>query len=123
MNETTSTALPETQVAKVKEHDYRHGKPGRIHKATGGKRGFASLAFIDPERHKEIASLGGKTAHAKGVAHEFTHEEAVEAGRKGGMATHKAKKNRKQTKTKEQSQDVNGQGVSVSLNGVNGIDA
>ena len=46
-------------------------------------RGFASM---DPERQRQIASEGGKAAHEKGTAHEFTSEEAREAGRKGGMA-------------------------------------
>ncbi len=45
------------------------------------KRGFASM---DEEKQKEIASKGGKAAHEKGTAHEFTSEEAREAGRKGG---------------------------------------
>ena len=40
-----------------------------------------------PERQREIASRGGKMAHAQGRAHEFTHESAREAGRKGGEAT------------------------------------
>jgi general stress protein YciG len=44
-------------------------------------RGFAAM---DPEAQKKIASKGGKTAHASGVAHEFTEEEAKVAGRKGG---------------------------------------
>lgn len=47
-------------------------------------RGFASM---DRARQREIASLGGKAAHAKGTAHEFTPEEAREAGRKGGQAS------------------------------------
>lgn len=47
------------------------------------KRGFASM---DPQRQKEIASLGGKAAHASGKAHEFNTAEAREAGRKGGRA-------------------------------------
>ncbi len=46
-------------------------------------RGFASM---DPERQRQIASEGGKAAHEKGTAHEFTSEEAREAGRKGGQA-------------------------------------
>lgn len=46
------------------------------------RRGFASM---DREKQREIASKGGKAAHAKGTAHEFTPEEAREAGRKGGM--------------------------------------
>ena len=51
----------------------------------GGKsnRGFASM---DPQRQREIASEGGRAAHEKGTAHEFTSDEAREAGRKGGMA-------------------------------------
>ena len=44
-------------------------------------RGFASM---DRERQREIARKGGKAAHTAGTAHEFTAEEAREAGRKGG---------------------------------------
>ena len=51
------------------------------------KRGFASM---DPQRQKEIASLGGKAAHASGKAHEFNTAEAREAGRKGGRAGRRA---------------------------------
>lgn len=47
------------------------------------KRGFASMS---PEKQREIASKGGRAAHEKGTAHEFTSEEAREAGRKGGQA-------------------------------------
>jgi general stress protein YciG len=47
------------------------------------KRGFASM---DPARQREIASLGGKTAHRDGRAHQFTSEEARAAGRKGAIA-------------------------------------
>ena len=48
-------------------------------------RGFAAM---DSETHREIASRGGKAAHAKGTAHEFTPDEARAAGRKGGQAAH-----------------------------------
>jgi general stress protein YciG len=47
------------------------------------KRGFASM---DPTKQREIASKGGRAAHAKGTAHEFTSDEARVAGRKGGEA-------------------------------------
>lgn len=53
------------------------------HAKVPSKRGFASM---DPQRQREIASLGGKAAHASGKAHEFTSAEAREAGRKGGRA-------------------------------------
>jgi general stress protein YciG len=49
------------------------------------RRGFASM---DPAKRREIASKGGKAAHAQGSAHEFTPEEARVAGRKGGEAAH-----------------------------------
>jgi general stress protein YciG len=42
---------------------------------------------MDPQKQREIASKGGKAAHQKGTAHEFTSEEARIAGRKGGAAS------------------------------------
>jgi len=42
---------------------------------------------MDPLKQREIASKGGKAAHQKGTAHEFTTEEARAAGRKGGAAS------------------------------------
>ena len=47
---------------------------------------------MDRQKQREIASKGGKAAHAKGTAHEWTSEEAREAGRKGGMASHRRRK-------------------------------
>ena len=49
-------------------------------------RGFASM---DRSKQREIARKGGKAAHLKGTAHEWSSEEARQAGRKGGMASHK----------------------------------
>lgn len=46
-------------------------------------------ASMKPERQRQIASIGGKAAHKMGKAHEFTSEEAKEAGRKGGKARQK----------------------------------
>lgn len=46
------------------------------------RRGFASMS---PEKQREIASKGGRAAHAKGTAHEWTSDEARVAGRKGGQ--------------------------------------
>jgi len=48
------------------------------------RRGFASMS---PERQREIASKGGRAAHEKGTAHEWTPEEARRAGRKGGQVS------------------------------------
>ena len=46
-------------------------------------RGFAAM---DTSKQREIASKGGRAAHAQGTAHEFSADEAREAGRKGGVA-------------------------------------
>lgn len=46
------------------------------------RRGFASMT---PEKQREIASKGGRAAHEKGTAHEWTPDEARNAGRKGGQ--------------------------------------
>jgi general stress protein YciG len=52
-------------------------------------RGFASM---DRAKQRDIASKGGKAAHQKGTAHEWTSEEARDAGRKGGLASHKRRR-------------------------------
>ena len=44
---------------------------------------------MDPEKQREIARKGGKAAHQKGTAHQFSSDEAREAGRKGGEAVSK----------------------------------
>ena len=49
--------------------------------ADTSRRGFASM---DPEKKRMIASKGGRAAHEKGTAHEFSPDEARAAGRKGG---------------------------------------
>ena len=48
------------------------------------RRGFASMSR---EKQREIASKGGRAAHEKGTAHEWTADEARTAGRKGGQAS------------------------------------
>lgn len=50
------------------------------------RRGFAAMS---PERQRQIASLGGRAAHQQGVAHEWSTEEARQAGKKGGQASGK----------------------------------
>src|SRR5919202_6429242 len=61
------------------------GSAGGSARGRGGRsnRGFASM---DPGKQREIASKGGRAAHAKGTAHEFNSDEARDAGRKGGQA-------------------------------------
>ena len=51
------------------------------HNTRTKNRGFASM---DTHRQREIARKGGRAAHEKGKAHEFTPDEARAAGRKGG---------------------------------------
>jgi len=51
----------------------------------GSGRGFASM---DESKQREVASEGGRAAHESGRAHEFSSEEAREAGRKGGDRKH-----------------------------------
>jgi hypothetical protein len=63
---------------KSRSQDKGSRQSGDSGNEGGGKsRGFASM---DPARQREIASEGGKAAHQKGTAHEFTSEEARRAG-------------------------------------------
>lgn len=48
------------------------------------RRGFASMSA---DKQREIASKGGRAAHAKGTAHEWSSDEARVAGRKGGLVS------------------------------------
>jgi general stress protein YciG len=52
-------------------------------------RGFASMSA---EKKREIASKGGKAAHAMGTAHTWTSQEAQVAGRKGGAISRRRPK-------------------------------
>jgi general stress protein YciG len=53
-----------------------------MHTPKGRGRGFASMS---PEKRREVASRGGKAAHARGKGRRWTSEEARVAGRKGGL--------------------------------------
>lgn len=87
-------AIPECRSSALGQHVWGTSRTlGRvcIHCFTSetnmGKqdRGFASM---DQAKQRKIASKGGKAAHAKGAAHEWTVEEARVAGSKGGTALH-----------------------------------
>lgn len=56
------------------------------------KRGFASM---DPTRLKQVAAQGGKAAHEKGVAYEWTVAQARDAGKKGGRQSAAVRSGRK----------------------------
>lgn len=74
-------------------------------KSRISNRGFASMS---PEQQRQIASKGGQAAHRKGVAHEWTSEEARAAGRKGGQASKKGNKP-ENDETSTQNTDTNTQ--------------
>jgi len=52
---------------------------------------------MSPEKQREIASKGGRAAHEKGTAHEWTADEARNAGRKGGLASHRRRREQKES--------------------------
>ncbi|MDN4036285.1 KGG domain-containing protein [Massilia sp. YIM B02443] len=64
-------------MASSNQGNKQTGNQGNSQSSGTRNRGFASM---DPARQREIASQGGKAAHAKGTAHEFTSEEARRAG-------------------------------------------
>lgn len=70
---------------KMGERMEEEGMTKKEERKVKKNRGFASMS---PEKQKAIASSGGKAAHKKGTAHEYTSEEAREAGKKGGMIAH-----------------------------------
>ncbi len=74
-----TTEISEEKVASTEDNPVvETPKPRR-------PRGFAAM---DRSKVSEIASKGGKAAHAAGTAHQFTSDEARAAGKKGGVAPH-----------------------------------
>ena len=81
-NDDRTTAGGTSDRGTPRDNDVMRNKgQGSAHSRSN--RGFASM---DRSKQREIASKGGKAAHAKGTAHEFDSGEAREAGRKGGVA-------------------------------------
>lgn len=72
------------------------------------RRGFA---LMDRKLVSEISRKGRKAAHVLGKAHEFTAEEAREAGRKGGYKTSQ-NRHRKERGDQTDSDTNNGSGRS-----------
>lgn len=70
----------------------KQGAKASVRHSDTGNRGFAAMT---PEKQREIASEGGRAAHEKGTAHEFTSEEA----RRAGSQSHKNDGNRQSADT------------------------
>ena len=85
------------------------GNKGNNQSGDTSNRGFASM---DPQKQREIASEGGKAAHASGNAHEFTSEEA----RRAGSMSHKNDGNQ-QSGGQQGSQQSGGQQSGQSTRG------
>src|SRR5690349_19255865 len=84
--------------------------------SSGGKTSNRGFASMDPQRQREIASEGGRAAHEKGTAHEFTSEEAREAGRKGGQARSESNRARKNSASASSNGSSNMSGANDSNN-------
>lgn len=84
----TTQPQPRENAQPTEKTPHAHAAPGKSARSDKSDpenrarpRGFARM---DADRQREIASAGGKAAHAAGMAHEFTPEEARAAGKRGG---------------------------------------
>ena len=57
----------------------------RSQKSKSSRKSLRGFASMDEKKQRKIASKGGKAAHKKGTAHEWTSDEAKTAGRLGGQ--------------------------------------
>lgn len=83
-----ATSVPEAPAATsdtAQTPRHAHPDPSVQSAPKPRRRGFAAM---DRDRVKQIASKGGRAAHAAGTAHQFSSDEARVAGKKGGMAPH-----------------------------------
>ncbi len=83
MDEREATAREEEHKANGPESGVTGPESGERSLRHADQRGFAAM---DEGKQRQIASKGGKAAHEKGTAHEFTPDEARSAGKKGGEA-------------------------------------
>jgi hypothetical protein len=89
----------------VPNRNHDQGSQADTNRSKG--RGFAGM---DAQQQRQIASAGGRAAHASGHAHEFTSEEARQAGRKGGEA-------RSQRSRAGSDRDIHDQASGASMQG------
>jgi len=91
MDDREDTARQEAEQESVDMHAEEHpsAPPPSSKKGRSDARGFAAM---DAEKQRQIASKGGKAAHEKGTAHEFSRDEARVAGRKGGVVVSQTRK-------------------------------
>jgi uncharacterized protein len=73
-----------SQEGGSRRNDALKDQEGTVDGTRKERRGFASMSR---EKQREIASKGGRAAHEKGTAHEWTPDEARAAGRKGGQSS------------------------------------
>jgi len=71
----------ESALADADEEPMPMSEPPSTERKPPSQRGFAAM---ERDKQRAIASKGGKAAHEKGTAHEFTPDEARQAGKKGG---------------------------------------
>jgi general stress protein YciG len=92
-DESPETPLDEPRPPQIQDPPPQPNQKGPYVVQAGGRvvnterkerRGFASMS---PEKQREIASKGGRAAHEKGTAHEWTADEARSAGRRGGQVS------------------------------------
>jgi len=91
-DESPETPLDEPRPSPIQDPPPQPSQKGPYVVHAGGivnterkeRRGFASMS---PEKQREIASKGGRAAHEKGTAHEWTADEARSAGRRGGQVS------------------------------------
>jgi general stress protein YciG len=81
----TNASTPTTQTSPTTTHSASEDGATPQEQPRPRRRGFAAM---DRDRVKEIASKGGRAAHAAGTAHQFSADEARVAGKKGGLAPH-----------------------------------
>lgn len=74
--------------AEVNQHHHAVREDEQAPPQTSKQKRPRGFAAMDRNLVREIARKGGQAAHKAGTAHQFTSEEAKEAGRKGGLAPH-----------------------------------
>ena len=76
--------MADREVQRQASNDNAEGGQDKAPESKSARRSERGFAAMDAEKQRQIASKGGRAAHEKGTAHEFTPDEARNAGKKGG---------------------------------------
>lgn len=72
------------------------GEPQVVERIVYVKKQHRGFAAMSKKKRLELCSKGGRAAHKKGVAHEWTRDQARALGRQGGLKSQEKRRQQRE---------------------------